>query len=41
MNKEYKEKEDVMMRIIMENGGLDMDAVINGDGFKQTSDILK
>ena len=25
LNKEYKEKEDLMMRIILENGGIDFD----------------
>ena len=29
MNREYKEKEDLMMRIIFENGGVDMQALFN------------
>ena len=43
MNREYKEKEDLMMRIIFENGGVDMQALFNqynesnnkGDVFRQ------
>jgi hypothetical protein len=41
INREYREKEELMMRIIMENGGIDMEQLLSTDGTNPFRQYLK
>lgn len=42
MTREYKEKEDTMIRIIMENGGQELEQMLSGsDGKNSGNHILR
>ena len=42
MTREYKEKEDTMIRIIMENGGQELEQMLsNNDGKNSVNHILR